>query len=151
MVGEEVHEAVERRLAATGQRYTGNRRTLVELLRVARNPLSLPELLGMDPSLSQSSTYRNLSVLEEAGAVSRVVTGADHTRFELAEDLTEHHHHLVCDSCGAVEDFALPGDVEEMLDRALVDAARRMGFDAERHSLDLVGRCGACGEGAAHR
>jgi Fur family transcriptional regulator, ferric uptake regulator len=144
MVTDEVHGAVAQRLAALGQRYTRNRRALVELLVAAGNPVSLPELLERDPSLRQSSTYRNLAVLEEAGGVRRLVTGAEHARFELAEDLTEHHHHLVCEACGAVTDFALADAVEDELDRALTAVAARAGFDPRHHSLDLVGVCAAC-------
>ena len=40
-------------------------------------------------SLAQSSAYRNLVVLEQAGAVNRIVTADDFARFELAQDLTE--------------------------------------------------------------
>jgi Fe2+ or Zn2+ uptake regulation protein len=144
MAIDELHLAVDARLAAQGQRYTRNRRALVELLVGAGNPVSLPELLERDRSLSQSSTYRNLGVLEEAGAVRRVVTGAEHTRFELAEDLTEHHHHMVCDECGSVLDFSLTDELEQQLDRALDEAAARLGFTPRHHSLDLVGRCATC-------
>jgi Fe2+ or Zn2+ uptake regulation protein len=144
MATEELHGSVDARLAAQGQRYTRNRRALVELLVGAGNPVSLPELLERDRSLSQSSTYRNLAVLEEAGAVRRLVTGAEHARFELAEDLTEHHHHMVCDECGSVVDFSLPDELEAALDAALASAARSMTFTARHHSLDLVGRCASC-------
>jgi Fe2+ or Zn2+ uptake regulation protein len=144
MATEELHGSVDARLAAQGQRYTRNRRALVDLLVGAGNPVSLPELLERDRSLSQSSTYRNLAVLEEAGAVRRLVTGAEHARFELAEDLTEHHHHMVCDECGSVADFSLPDELEATLDAALAAAARRTGFTARHHSLDLVGRCASC-------
>jgi len=145
MAIDELHGAVDARLAAQGQRYTRNRRALVDLLVGAGNPVSLPELLERDRTLSQSSTYRNLGVFEEAGVVRRVVTGAEHARFELAEDLTEHHHHMVCDECGAVVDFALDDETEELLDRALHHAAHRAGFTPRHHSLDLVGRCAGCG------
>lgn len=144
MATEELHGSVDARLAAQGQRYTRNRRALVDLLVGAGNPVSLPELLERDRSLSQSSTYRNLAVLEEAGAVRRLVTGAEHARFELAEDLTEHHHHMVCDECGSVVDFALPDELEAALDAALGAAARRRRFTPRHHSLDLVGRCASC-------
>jgi Fur family ferric uptake transcriptional regulator len=144
MATEELHGSVDARLAAQGQRYTRNRRALVDLLVGAGNPVSLPELLERDRSLSQSSTYRNLAVLEEAGAVRRLVTGAEHARFELAEDLTEHHHHMVCDECGSVVDFALPDELEAALDAALGAAARRTRFTPRHHSLDLVGRCASC-------
>jgi len=40
----------------------------------------------------------------EIGVVRRVAGADDHGRFELAEELSGHHHHLVCARCGKVED-----------------------------------------------
>jgi Fe2+ or Zn2+ uptake regulation protein len=140
----DVHETVELRLRSVGQRYTAQRRALVEALWRARNPVAMPDLAG-GRGLPQSSVYRNLGVLEQAGAVHRVVTGEESARYELAEDLTEHHHHLVCRSCGAVEDVSVPRTLERAMSRAVSDAAERMGFDAVSHRLDLIGTCRSCG------
>jgi Fur family ferric uptake transcriptional regulator len=110
----------------------------------ATAPLTLPQLLDRSTGLAQSSAYRNLAVLERAGVVHRIVTSDDHARWELAEDLTEHHHHLICRGCGDVTDFTVPGDIERRLDDALADAASSAGFDATHHRLDLVGLCARC-------
>ena len=45
----------------------------------------------------------------------RVDAGDDHARFELHESLTGHHHHLVCDVCGRVEDFHVPDEFEQQV------------------------------------
>ena len=135
---------VAARLAGVGQRLTGTRRAIVEALAKAEKPLSIPEILDADTSLAQSSVYRNLSVLENAGAVSRVVTTDEWARFELSEELTGHHHHLVCSRCGAVDDVRIPDDVESDLDRALGILAARAGFELQHHRLDLVGVCSKC-------
>jgi Fe2+ or Zn2+ uptake regulation protein len=140
----ELHEITAERLALEGQRYTSNRQTVVELLAVANRPLSLTELLAAGDGLAQSSVYRTLVVLEEAGVVRKVAATDEFARYELAEDLTEHHHHLLCSRCGAVEDFTLPARVERTLETALVTASRRNGFLASHHRLDLVGLCADC-------
>ena len=132
------------RLAAVGQRFTSNRRLLVDALARADHPLSIPELLEATGDVAQSSAYRNLSVLERAGVVAKVVTNDEWARYELTEDLTGHHHHLVCGSCGAVRDVVVPGDVEADLDRALAVLAKREGFELQHHRLDLVGVCKKC-------
>ncbi|HKY14740.1 MAG TPA: transcriptional repressor, partial [Microthrixaceae bacterium] len=93
---------------------------------------------------AQSSAYRNLAELISADVVHRIVTSDEHARFELAEELTEHHHHLICVACGSVEDFTLAPDLEHALDTALDGVAGREGFAANHHRLDLVGRCQAC-------
>ena len=89
--------------------------------------------------------YRNLAVLERAAVVHRIVTADDFARYELAEDLTEHHHHhLICAQCGDVTDFTLPSALEDDLDAAAAKVARRTGFAVDRHQLDLVGTCPTC-------
>ncbi|MCZ7528723.1 MAG: transcriptional repressor [Acidimicrobiia bacterium] len=144
MAAPELHDVVSTRLRSAEQRYTPGRRRLVSLLAGGGGPMTIPEVLERDGSLAQSSVYRNLGVLEEAGVVVRIVTTDDFARYELAEDLTEHHHHLVCSRCGSVADFSLDPDVESELARVLRRAARRASFTIEHHRLDLVGVCGSC-------
>jgi Fe2+ or Zn2+ uptake regulation protein len=140
----DLHEIVAHRLREADQRYTTNRRALVEVLSETDRPLTIPELLERRRALPQSSAYRNLSILEEVGAVRRVVTNDNFVRYELAEDLTEHHHHLICSSCGAVEDFTVSKQLEARLTSAMTSVARRTGFQPTHHRLDLMGSCADC-------
>ena len=139
----DLHATVAGRLRAVGQRYTGQRRTLVSALERAATPLSTAEIVEARTG-PQSSVYRNLSVLEHAGVVRRVVTEGEFARFELTEELTEHHHHLICSNCGKVEDVTIPRDVESTMDRTVDRLARRSGFAKVRHRLDLIGTCRSC-------
>lgn len=140
----DLHRTAADRLAADGQRYTPRRRALVELLAEVDQPLTIPQLLERRRDLAQSSVYRNLAVLEAAGVVHRIVTSDEFARYELAEDLTEHHHHLICSSCGDVSDFVVPDDVEHDLEAALGKVAHQAGFTMRQHNLDLVGTCSTC-------
>jgi Fe2+ or Zn2+ uptake regulation protein len=141
----DVHATIESRLRAVGQRYTPKRRALVEVLAAATTPPALPDIVAAGGSqLPHSSVYRNLAVLEQAGVVRRVITEGEFARFELAEDLTAHHHHLICSSCGRVEDVTVPASFETTMDRALDRVARRTGFATISHRLDLIGLCRAC-------
>jgi Fe2+ or Zn2+ uptake regulation protein len=89
--------------------------------------------------------YRNLAILEEVGVVARIITHDDHARYELAEKLTDdHHHHLICTTCGAVSDFELPPAVERTLDSAFNASAAAANFQIEGHRLDLIGSCANC-------
>ncbi|MBX3313239.1 MAG: transcriptional repressor [Actinobacteria bacterium] len=142
---DDVHRQVGARLREVEQVYTSGRRRLVELLVEQGRPATIPELVEVHPDLALSSAYRNLGVLEQVGAVARVHSGAEHARFELAEDLLgEHHHHLMCESCGRVEDFTVTADVERTIEAALEAVARRHGFVPTSHRLDLVGACTDC-------
>ena len=141
----DLHGAVAARLKGVGQRYTTGREVLIRALAEAPRPLTAAELVAAEPRLSQSTTYRNLALLEQAGVV-RTVTGTDeYTRFELAEELTgRHHHHLVCLSCGTLEDFDAPRRVEQGLADAIARLSSGTGFRAEGHRLDVLGTCAAC-------
>jgi Fur family transcriptional regulator, ferric uptake regulator len=142
--GGSVHRTVEDRLGEVGQRYTPNRRSLVAALAAAKRPLAIADLLTVLRGVPQSSAYRNLAALEEAGIVRRVITEGDFARFELDEGLTEHHHHLVCENCGRVEDVEIPDTFERSIDRTLERLARDAGFATIGHRLDLIGRCRSC-------
>jgi Fe2+ or Zn2+ uptake regulation protein len=141
-----LQDAVSTRLRRVNQRVTANRRAIVEALSNAARPMTIPELLESPGGrgLAQSSVYRNLAVLEQAGVVRRIVTTADFARFELAEDLTGHHHHLICSACGSVEDFTAPDPLERTMSAMMQEVSTATGFAAEHHRIDLVGRCRAC-------
>ncbi len=143
-IDDSVHAVIASRLRLAGQRYTGKRRRLVEILAQARSPLSMPDIVRGRRGLAQSSVYRNLSDLVDAGVVRRIVTEEDFGRYELTEDLTGHHHHVICSKCGRTRDVTLPVDVERRLDRTLDGVGRRAGFAGVSHRLDLVGMCDEC-------
>jgi Fur family transcriptional regulator, ferric uptake regulator len=142
--GRELHETVEERLHLVGQRYTPNRRALVDALLRSEGPVSIGDLLVGKRAVPQSSAYRNLTVLEHAGVVRRVITDDDFARFELDEGLTEHHHHLVCSNCGRIEDVAIPANIERSIGRTFDRLAKGVGFASVGHRLDLIGRCRSC-------
>ncbi len=144
ILGPALHDTVGFRLARGAQRYTGQRRMLIETLAAAGRPLAVPEIVAAVPGLSQSSAYRNLTVLTDAGVVARVAGSDDHGRYELAQDLAGHHHHLVCASCGAVEDLGASERLERVLGEAAREAAAEQGYEVIEHRLDLLGRCARC-------
>ncbi len=141
---DELHNKVASLLNRSRQRYTTGRRRLVEALWNAARPVTIREVTHLLPGLAQSSTYRNLDVLERCGVVRRLAVATDHTHFELAEPLLDHHHHLICVGCGTVSDIQFDHELEEMVDRNLSDVAHEAGFTPLHHSLDLHGRCADC-------
>lgn len=144
VVDVDLHSTVTGRLRAIGQRYTLGRRRLVDALGSGDGPVSISALVARADDIPQSSAYRNLAVLEDAGCVHRLSAGDGSSLFELAEDLTGHHHHLVCTGCGDVVDFRVTSALERSLDRAMEEVSRSAGFQADGHRLDLVGRCRRC-------
>ena len=104
----------------------------------------MTEILAGATGMPQSSAYRNLTVLCDAGVARRLPGLDDLGRFELAEDLAGHHHHVLCASCGSLVDFA----ASDRLERALAEASRQVaeetGYEITGHRLDFDGRCPRC-------
>ncbi len=140
----DVDQLVASQLQAVGQRYTNNRRRLISILLLSSKPLTISQILEIDPKLAQSSAYRNLTALEEAGSVVRIITNDDHAHYELAEEILEHHHHIICSPCGEILDFHLSESVENTLEASLQEIADRLGFTLDTHRLDLIGTCTSC-------
>jgi Fur family transcriptional regulator, ferric uptake regulator len=143
-LNDDMHGVVERRLRLIDQRYTSGRRAIVDLLVSAGHPVSISDIAERLPSLPRSSAYRHLTDLHAAGLVRRVTASDEFTRFELAEDLTEHHHHLLCVNCGKVIDVTLPANFEQQAADAISRLADAEGFQAHSHRLDVLGLCAAC-------
>jgi Fe2+ or Zn2+ uptake regulation protein len=142
---DDLHSVAERRLRRIDQRYTSGRRAIIELLVRAGHPVSIEDIAAQLPGVPRSSAYRHLTDLQAAGLIRRVTSSDEFTRFELAEDLTEHHHHLVCVNCGKVIDVTLPVGFEQDLAATIGKLAGAEGFEPHSHRLDVLGVCAACG------
>ena len=144
MAGEDLHALVESRLRRIDQRYTAGRRAIVDLLVEAGYPVKIGDIADLLPDLPRSSAYRHLVDLQSAGVVRRVAANDEFARFELAEDLTEHHHHLLCVSCGKVIDITPSAAFERNLTKQLEALAQAEGFQPHGHRVDVLGNCSAC-------
>jgi len=82
--------------------------------------------------------YRTLDLLSKLNLVCRV-HASDGCRSYMMRRPTEHHHHLVCSSCGKVVDFAgcTLADLEQRL-------SQETGFDINGHLLEFYGLCPDC-------
>ena len=110
---------------------TPQRRAVLLALASERHQ-SLEEIRARCPEVGLVTIYRTLDLLSEIGAVRRLELG-DGLRYELAED---HHHHMICESCGEVSEFE-----ECPIDPWLL---RRLNFEVSSHSLEVYGRCAGC-------
>lgn len=136
---------VEARLRDRGQRYTTARRAVVATLVSGDGPRSAAEIhTELERIVPLSSLYRSLTVLEEAGAVAPHHGARGLTRYEIAEWLVGHHHHLVCVDCGIVEDIEIPEAHESRLRHLIDDVSAAASFSPTDHSLEIEGRCNRC-------
>lgn len=144
MTSQQLDTQIRNHLAGHSVRYTRGRQRVVAALARVDGPRSAAELHHqIDGTVPLSSLYRSLVVLSEAGVLSPHHGTKGLTRYELAEWLMGHHHHLVCIDCGAVDDIQLPPDLETTLER-LVSTVAADRFVATGHALEIDGRCAAC-------
>jgi Fur family ferric uptake transcriptional regulator len=90
-------------------------------------------------SVGLASIYRALDLLDRMRLVNRFEVGEGVARYEPAHPGGEHHHHLVCQSCGSVSAFEDPG-----LERAIEKLSRRVDYAIDAHDVTLRGECPAC-------
>ena len=91
-------------------------------------------LLAEGSDIGLATVYRVLMQFEQAGLLTRSNFESGKAVFELNEG--QHHDHLVCLTCGRVEEFFDP-QIEK---RQQAIAAKR-GFALQEHSLALYARC----------
>jgi Fur family transcriptional regulator, ferric uptake regulator len=91
-------------------------------------------LLAEGSDIGLATVYRVLMQFEQAGLLTRSHFESGKSVFELNEG--QHHDHLVCLTCGRVEEFYDP----EIEKRQLAVAQAR-GFELQDHSLALYAAC----------
>jgi Fe2+ or Zn2+ uptake regulation protein len=127
-------------LRERGMRVTSQRIVVDRALRELDRHVTADELLDAVndrlPNISLPTIYATLDLLEELGMVRRVQRAGT----TLFDPRTEPHHHLVCTTCGSVEDLELELDSAE-LELAAFGAH---GFAPDRVEAIVHGRCAAC-------
>jgi Fur family ferric uptake transcriptional regulator len=133
------------RLEKAGYRLTGQRRTVLEEIVRRTVPFTSADLWATiqerAPGIGRATVFRTLDLVTRLGVVQRIHDDPEGGRCHayLACEPT-HHHHLICNGCGSVTDFADDPTLE-----ALVRAVeQRTAFRVEGHRLELLGRCPAC-------
>jgi Fur family ferric uptake transcriptional regulator len=136
-------DRAEAALTAAGHKRGGARRAVLELLDDQRCALTAVEiedaLRAKRRRVSRASVYRILDELERLSLVQRVETGQAMIRYERVCATEEHHHHLVCDSCGLVMPFSDAG-----LERAIDKLSERVPLAVSEHEIVLHGACRNC-------
>lgn len=131
-------------LRATGRRVTMPRLLVHRHLRAANRHVTAEqvyaELAQQIPSLSAATVYDTLDLLDELGLIRRVSTPRGATTYD---SRTAEHHHVICRTCGRMEDLDAEVDTT-----AAENAAGAAGFAPAFAQLTISGICSAC-RGAA--
>lgn len=140
--------SVPDQLRARGQRWTPQRRAIIEVLANTEGHISGAEVVercrAIDPATVPSTVYRTLDVLEELGFVRHGHDAQGREEYHVRPESA--HGHLYCDSCGGI--WEITGE-EEI---AVAGAFAGRGFEVDVSHVTVVGRCEGCrGRGAATR
>ena len=118
---------------------TRQRRAVLDAIAGQEGSFTVVELYGRarrsEPALGLATVYRTVDLLRRSGSL-RPVPGDGRPAYMRCHP--GHHHHLVCLSCGAVEETELcaapsPDELH-----------RRHGFRADSHEIDIYGTCARC-------
>ena len=121
-----------------GVRYTKPRKLVFEALEHLSKPVSANEINDyLKNRIDLTSVYRTLSLLVKSEMVNVILFGEGKKRYEL-KNKNEHHHHLVCEKCGDVE------DVEMKESSLLKSVEERSKFVIKKHNLEFFGLCPDC-------
>jgi Fur family ferric uptake transcriptional regulator len=130
-------------LAEHGHRAGGARSAVIEALGRHGGCVDADELvtrLRRDRKrVGVASVYRALGLLAELGLLQRVAVAGGSARYELVGPGGDHHHHLVCDDCGATTPFE-----DDALERAIVTLSRDSEYAIQTHDVTLHGTCPDC-------
>ena len=85
-----------------------------------------------------ATVYRNLTAMAEAGEVDQVRSIEGETLYRSCEH-PEHHHHIVCRSCGRTVEVS-GGELEAWITRV----SAKHGFTAMEHTAEFFGLCPRC-------
>jgi Fe2+/Zn2+ uptake regulation proteins len=127
----------ERDLRRAGIRITRPRKIILKILSDTEDH---PDALGIhqraaaiDPSISLSTVYRTMKLLEGLGAIHRHAFEGGPARFEQAGG--DHHDHLIDLDTGDVIEFQ-----SDRIEALQEEIARSLGYDIVHHRLELYGR-----------
>jgi len=129
------------KLSELGYRLTPQRVMILSAIENSDNHISAEEIyaqiVAKFPQVNISTVYRTLELLKQLGLVTETDLGGGRVRYHPADK--GHHHHLVCQECGAIIDLD-----ESMISSLKGALLREYQFIADLRHLAIFGRCVNC-------
>ncbi|MBI2426223.1 MAG: transcriptional repressor [Candidatus Kerfeldbacteria bacterium] len=128
-------------LKNAGFKVTDTRRLVLEIFLATHKPLSIHGVLEKTKrgSVNQATVYRIVEAFIAAGVLRRVDLQHEHAHYELTDE--DDHHHIICTSCGKVEDVDGHGD--EAFKTDLLRKSKEFAT-ITTHALEFYGICKTC-------
>jgi Fur family ferric uptake transcriptional regulator len=138
----EEQEVFLQHLQKAGLKRTAQRDLILDVFLRTEKHLSSEDLYRLvqteDQTIGQTTVYRTLKLLTEAGLAREVRFGDGRTHYE-HNYKHQHHDHMICTECGKIIEF-YSAELE-----ALQDAmAAKYRFEPTQHLLRILGICAEC-------
>ena len=145
----EEQEVFLKHLQKAGLKRTGQRDLILEVFLRTEKHLSSEDLYRLvqveDPTIGQTTVYRTLKLLTEAGLAREVRFGDGRSRYE-HNYKHQHHDHMICTECGKIIEF-YSAELEALQDQM----AAKYHFEPTHHLLRILGVCVDCRRQARER
>src|SRR6266849_9245618 len=125
-----------------GLKRTAQRDLILDIFLRVEEHLSSEDLYRLvqkeDPTIGQTTVYRTLKLLSEAGLAREVRFGDGRTHYE-HNYKQQHHDHMICSECGRIIEF-YSAELEAIQDAM----AAKHRFELTSHLLRMIGICAEC-------
>lgn len=134
--------AAERLCARSGQRLTKLRRRILEMIWQEHRPVGAYELLdrlrGEHKGAAPPTVYRALDFLMDNGLIHRIESLNAYVGCGTPDE--EHSSQfLICRHCHRIAELG-----DGAIDDAIQRRAKRLGFQVERQTIEILGDCADC-------
>jgi Fur family ferric uptake transcriptional regulator len=138
----EEKEVLLKHLQKKGLKRTAQRDLILDIFLRTEEHLSSEDLYRLvqkeDPTIGQTTVYRTLKLLSEAGLAREVRFGDNRTHYE-HNYKHQHHDHMICSECGRIIEF-FSAELEGIQDAM----AAKHKFQITQHLLRIIGICAEC-------
>lgn len=129
-------------LVRHGLKVTPKRMFVLKSFTSSKIPLTAQEVaksIKSDSQIDQVTVYRNIERLTVSGILKELSLQKGVTHYEYA--IAHSHHHVVCTSCGTMEDFEMC-QAKKISTQVLKTSVKFK--EIKRHSFELFGVCNSC-------
>ena len=141
MVQAQIKHDCKEELRSVELKATPTRLALLQLLEDTDMPVDVATLIDYlekhQIKADPATVFRIMNMFTEKGLVRQISFHEGKFRYEIASK--PDHHHLICTSCGKVEDFS-----DCAIDELEKDIKRKKDFTVSTHALEFFGICTSC-------
>jgi Fur family ferric uptake transcriptional regulator len=127
---------------APGERSTRQKRALAQVLEETSEFLSAQSLhaslRGAGERVGLTTVYNQLRALSDSGEIDTFRSPVGEILYRRCRK-AEHHHHIVCRSCGRTVEIQ-----DDTVESWAAGVAKQAGFSDVEHTVEIVGTCRDC-------